>query len=82
MRYLRDLDNLIVKAIKSDVSKIPSFFIGLIVTFTAGSVFMMMNIGETPDIANQGVIALMIATELLCYVAIWIYVKKIPSRRS
>lgn len=82
MRYLRDLDNLIVKAIKSDVSKIPSFFIGLIVTFTAVSVFIMTNIGETPDIANPGVIALMVSTKLLCYLAIWIYVKKIPSRCS
>ncbi|MQA21014.1 hypothetical protein [Rugamonas rivuli] len=82
MRYLRDLDNLIVKAIKSDVSKIPSFFSGFIVTFTAASVFIMMNLGETPDISNPGVIVLMVVTELLCYLAIWIYIKKLPSRCS
>lgn len=81
MSYLRDLDDLIAKAIKAGVRKITPFSIGLIITFAVLSIALMMNFGDTPDITNTGVIVIMAATELLCFLAIWIYIKKLPSRR-
>lgn len=81
MRYLDVLDKLIASAIQSNTRKITQIFTATIIAFTIISIIEMMNIGETQDIANPGVILIIIATELLCYLAIWIYIKKLLSRR-
>ena len=81
MRYLQDLDKLIAKAIQSNAQRTVPLFIALIIIFTVISVIEMINIGETPDFSNPGVVLIIIATELFCYLAIWTYIKKILSRR-
>lgn len=82
MKFLHELDTLIANKIKSNARKSIQFFIITIIAFTIISIAEMMSIGETPDITNPGVILLIVVTELLCYLAIWTYIKKLLSRSS
>ncbi len=82
MKFLHELDNLIANKVKSNARKAIQFFIFTIISFTIISIAEMMSIGETPDITNPGVILLIVVTELLCYLAIWTYIKKLLSRSS
>ncbi|WP_373988630.1 hypothetical protein [Duganella sp. BuS-21] len=80
MRYLDNLEKHIAQRLKSNVKMRLYFFLIMTVGSTLGSMGVIGSMIEVPDIGSPATIFILMCAALLCYLAIWLYIKKLASR--